>query len=65
MLVLSRKLNEGIIVGEGDTAVEITVVSIKGKTIRLGFDAPKDMSIFRKEVFEAAKKKTEITVNLE
>ena len=49
MLVLSRKQGERIIV---DDCVDITVVQIKGGTVRLGFCAPKHVAIQRQEIFE-------------
>jgi len=49
MLVLSRKKNESIMVGD----VEITVVEIRGDKVRLGFVAPKEVPVHRKEVWEA------------
>lgn len=51
MLVLSRKVNEIIKIGDN---VVVTVLSVKGGTIRLGIDAPKDVSILRGELTDAA-----------
>lgn len=50
MLVLSRKLNESIIIGDD---VVVTVVEIRGDKIRLGIEAPRDVSVHRREVYEA------------
>ena len=50
MLVLSRKLNESIII---DDLIKITVVEIRGDKIRLGIEAPKNISVHRLEVFDA------------
>jgi len=50
MLVLSRKRDESIIIGDDIT---ITVVDIRGEQIKIGVTAPKDVSIHRKEVYEA------------
>lgn len=50
MLVLSRKKNESIIINDHIT---ITVVEIRGDKVRLGIDAPKDVSVHRREVYEA------------
>jgi carbon storage regulator len=47
MLVLSRKVDEQIIIGEH---IRVTVVSIRGNQVRLGFEAPHDVSIFRQEL---------------
>ena len=49
MLVLSRKLNETILIGN---EIEITVLSIEGDRVRLGLNAPKDMRIFRQELIK-------------
>jgi len=48
MLVLTRKTNESIMIGED---VEVTVLAVSRDKIRLGIDAPKDVPIFRKEVW--------------
>lgn len=50
MLVLSRKKNESIIINDNIT---ITVVEIRGDKVRLGIDAPKDVTVHRQEVYEA------------
>ncbi|MDX9753513.1 MAG: carbon storage regulator CsrA [bacterium] len=50
MLVLSRKRDESIIIGDD---VIITVVDIKGEQVKIGVTAPKNVSIHRKEVYEA------------
>ena len=49
MLVLSRKVDEQIMIGEN---IRITVVDIKGDKVRLGFEAPLDVPIHRREIFE-------------
>ena len=49
MLVLSRKIGEGIRIGSD---VEIKILEIKGDTIKIGIVAPKDLSIWRNELFE-------------
>lgn len=53
MLVLSRKRNEQIVVND---EVVITVVEIRGDKVRLGIDAPKEVPVHRREVFEAIKR---------
>ncbi len=52
MLVLSRKTNESIMIGDD---IEVSVIEITGKTIKLGIEAPKDIVVHRKEVYEAIK----------
>ena len=53
MLVLSRKLNESIII---DDHIKITIVEIRGDKIRLGIEAPKNVSVHRREVYDAIQK---------
>ncbi len=50
MLVLSRKKNESIVI---DDRIVITVVEVRGDKVRLGIEAPRDVSIHRQEVFDA------------
>jgi len=50
MLVLSRKKNESIVI---DGNIEVTVVEIRGDKVRLGVDAPREVSVDRREVHEA------------
>ncbi len=50
MLVLSRRKNESIMIGDD---VEITIVDIRGDKVRLGITAPKTISVHRREVYEA------------
>ncbi len=49
MLALSRKKNEALIINNN---IEITVLEIKGEQIKLGISAPKDVPVYRKEVYE-------------
>ena len=53
MLVLSRKQNESIRIGD---EIVITVVDIRGDKVRLGIEAPKDVGVHRQEVYEAIKR---------
>lgn len=52
MLVLSRKINECIIIGEG---IKVMIVGISGDKVRLGIEAPRDVPVHREEVVEAIK----------
>jgi carbon storage regulator len=47
MLVLSRKLNESIIIGD---RIKITVVGLRGNHVRIGIEAPGDVTIMREEL---------------
>ena len=50
MLVLTRKIDESIIIGDN---IEVKVVEVSGRSVKLGIDAPRDLSVHRKEVYEA------------
>ena len=50
MLVLSRKKNESIIINDNIT---LTVIEIRGDKVRLGIEAPKDVTVHRREVYDA------------
>ncbi len=50
MLVLSRKKNESIVI---DDRIVITVIDIKGDKVRLGIEAPREVSVHRSEVYQA------------
>ena len=49
MLVLTRKTGQSIMIGDG---VEVRVLSVAGEKVRLGITAPRDVSIFRNEVYD-------------
>lgn len=50
MLVLSRKKNESIVI---DDRIVLTVVEIRGDKVRLGIEAPREVPVHRKEIFDA------------
>jgi carbon storage regulator len=52
MLVLTRKTNQSIMIGDD---IEITVLSVSGDKVRIGIEAPRDISVFRREVLDNAK----------
>jgi carbon storage regulator len=52
LLILTRKKDEGIVIGEN---IEIKIVEVEGNKVKLGITAPKDISIVRKEIIEAIK----------
>ena len=53
MLVLSRKKNESIVINDD---IKIVVVEIRGDKVRLGVEAPKEVPVHRREVYDAIKK---------
>jgi carbon storage regulator len=48
MLVLTRKRNESIVIGDD---IEVSVLGVAGEKVRLGIDAPRDIPVFRMEVY--------------
>jgi len=56
MLVLSRQRDETIMIGD---EIEITVVDIRGDKVRLGINAPRQVDVHRKEVYEAIKREND------
>ncbi len=48
MLALSRKKNEALVI---DNCIEVTILDIKGDQVKLGIAAPKEIPIYRKEVY--------------
>jgi carbon storage regulator len=70
MLILSRKINESIMIGD---QIEISIVDIKGDQVKVGIKAPKAVKVYRQEVYraiqqeniEAVKSKPEILPQLD
>lgn len=56
MLVLSRQRDETIMIGD---EVEITIVDIRGDKVRLGINAPRNIQVHRKEVYDAITRENE------
>lgn len=52
MLILSRKTNEQIVIGD---KIVVTVVAVRGGNVRLGIDAPRSVQVHRREVYDAIK----------
>jgi carbon storage regulator len=57
MLVLSRKKDEKIVIGD---QITLMVIDIRGDKVRLGIEAPKDVAVHRQEVYEAIQKEMEM-----
>ena len=53
MLVLSRKKDEKIVIGD---SITLMVIEIRGDKVRLGVEAPKEVPVHRREVYEAIKR---------
>jgi carbon storage regulator len=62
MLVLSRKRDERIMIGD---EISLLVVDIRGDKVRLGIEAPSDVPVHRKEVYEAIQREQALEVEVE
>lgn len=49
MLVLTRKVNQAIVIGEG---IEVVVLEVRGEQVRLGIKAPRNVAVHRQEIFD-------------
>lgn len=61
MLVLSRKLNESLFIGDH----QVVVVDIRGDKVRLGIVAPKDVPVHREEVYRAIQRRAKAEAQIE
>jgi carbon storage regulator len=57
MLVLSRKLGERVLVPQ--CGMSVTVVAIEGNVVRLGFNAPSEVGVYREEVWQRIRSENE------
>ncbi len=62
MLALSRKKNEALVINNN---IELTVLEIKGDQVKLGISAPKEVPIYRKEVYLQIQKENEEAMSSE
>jgi carbon storage regulator len=62
MLALSRKKNEAIVINNN---IEITILEIKGDQVKIGVSAPKEVPIYRKEVYVQIQDANKEAVNVE
>ncbi|NQY42816.1 MAG: carbon storage regulator CsrA [Legionellales bacterium] len=56
MLILTRKVGENLVIGDD---VTVSVLGVKGNQVRIGINAPKDVSVHREEIYERIKKEKE------
>ncbi len=56
MLILTRRVGESLIIGDN---VNVTVLGVKGNQVRIGVNAPKDVSVHREEIYERIRKEHE------
>lgn len=59
MLVLKRKLGESVVIND---MITVKIVAIEGDTVKLGIEAPKDIRIFREELYNSIKNENEDAV---
>lgn len=52
MLVLSRRVGESIVIGDGAEQVTVTVLEVRGDVVRVGIDAPRSVRVHRAELLE-------------
>ena len=60
MLVLSRKMGESLVIGGGITVdgnIKIKILEVRRGVVRLGIDAPRDIPVFRDEIFVSSNQK--------
>jgi carbon storage regulator len=62
MLVLARKINESIMIGD---EIEVVVIDIKGDQVKLGIRAPKNISVHRKEIYQEIQQENIAAINKE
>ncbi|MCI8976535.1 carbon storage regulator [bacterium 1xD8-48] len=62
MLALSRKKNEALIINNN---IEITILEIKGEQVKLGISAPKEVPVYRKEVYIQIQEANKEAVNVD
>ncbi len=57
MLILTRRVGESLMIGD---EINVTVLSIRGNQVRIGVNAPKDVSVHREEIYERIRTEGEV-----
>lgn len=53
MLILTRRVGETLVIGEGADQVKVTILGVKGNQVRIGTEAPKHIAVDREEIAKA------------
>ncbi len=61
MLILSRKIDQQIKIGDD---ISITIIEVRGDQVKIGVEAPRDVKVFRQEVFNAIKNENTAASNV-
>ena len=61
MLELTRKANERIVIGEGDSTITLVVIDVRGDRVRFGIDAAPEIPVHRQEVYDLIQSQKEAT----
>lgn len=62
MLIITRKRGESLIIGDD---IEIVINKIEDGSVKIGINAPKDVSVLRKELYEQVKKENKEAINVD
>ena len=62
MLVLTRKVNQSIVIG---TDIEVVVLEVRGEQVRLGIKAPRSVAVHRQEVYEQIKEENQAAAGVD
>lgn len=61
MLILSRRKDEALIIGDETRKVTVTILDVKGKQVRIGIEAPSDVAVHREEIYDRIRENGPIT----
>lgn len=61
MLVLAHQRDQSVVIGDN---IEVTIVDVRGDKVRLGINAPKNVSVHRKEVYDAIRRENQAAAGL-